>query len=81
MPQITRTPVQSSSIKSHGYDPNTQTLAVEFTSGHVYHLSGVPPEDAQAFASAPSLGSHWHANLRGKYESTRIEEETHGEEE
>ena len=81
MPQIPRTQVSSSSILSHGYDPDTQTLAVQFTSGHIYHYSGVTPEAAQEFAEAPSLGSHWHANLRGKYESTRIEEEKHGEEE
>lgn len=81
MPQIARTPVQSSSIKSHGYDPDSQTLAVQFTSGHVYHYSGVSPEAAQAFAEAPSLGSHWHKEVRNKYESTRIEEEKHGEEE
>lgn len=48
---IERTSVSnSSSIKSHGYDPETGTLHVEFTSGKVGIYTGVPAAKAQGLA-------------------------------
>jgi hypothetical protein len=35
-------PVSSSNLASVGYDPNTQTLEVEFLHGGIYQYSDVP---------------------------------------
>ena len=61
-----RQPVQSSSIKSVGYDADTRTLEIEFPSGAVYHHYDVPPEAHQALMSAESVGKHYGAHIRWK---------------
>src|SRR3546814_14208537 len=37
--RMNRTPVKSSQIASIGHDPSTNTLAIEFKGGKVYHYS------------------------------------------
>lgn len=61
----------SSQIAAQGYDPVSHTLAVRFTSGGVYHYAGVPPDEADKFAKAESLGKHLHTHIRGKYPHER----------
>ncbi len=39
-----RQPVESTSVKSVGYDPETQTLEVELQSGGVYQYDAIEPE-------------------------------------
>ncbi len=39
-----RQPVESSIVKSVGYDPETQTLEVELQTGGVYQYDGIEPE-------------------------------------
>lgn len=58
-------PVESSQIKAIGYDEDSQTLAVSFTRGpgNVYHYEGVQPDQAKAFMTADSLGSHFGEHI------------------
>lgn len=51
-----RVPVQSSSLASVGYDPDSGTLEVEFHTASVYQYFGVPAEVHQALLDAPSKG-------------------------
>jgi hypothetical protein len=67
-----RTPVESSNLRSVGYDPATQTLEIEFHSGGVYQYVGVPPSVYQDLLAAPSLGSYFQAAIRNQYAYTRI---------
>lgn len=60
--------VKSSQVAAHGYDPLTQTLAVQFNSGGVYHYSGVPQDTADALAKAESVGSFIGKHIKGKHE-------------
>jgi KTSC domain len=39
-----RVPVDSTNLKSVGYDPDTKTLEVEFDKGRIYQYYGVPSE-------------------------------------
>lgn len=55
---MTREPVESSAIRSIGHDPQTNTLEVEFASGHVYIYSDVSAEQFTDFLSAGSKGKH-----------------------
>jgi hypothetical protein len=57
--------VNSSQIISIGHDPETNTLAVEFKHGGVYHYHGVNAAQHAALMSAPSIGSHFHTHIKG----------------
>ncbi len=55
-----RVALQSSSLRSPGYDPEQQILEVEFSSGALYRYEAVPPEVVQALLEADSLGRHFN---------------------
>jgi hypothetical protein len=59
-----RKSVTSSNISAIGYDPETETLEVEFKGGTVYSYSGVTPQQHSALINADSIGSHFHKNIR-----------------
>lgn len=67
--EIPREPVASSNIASIGYDAPTETLAVEFQRGHVYHYAGVSVAFLDRFKTADSLGRFYAEHIRGKFES------------
>jgi hypothetical protein len=58
----------SSAIRHATYNAETKELDIEFNHGGVYRYSGVPVEEAEAFAAASSKGGFFHAYIRGKYE-------------
>jgi len=60
-------PVASSAIAAFGYDPDSRTLAVQLTSGKRYDYAAVPPETAEAFEKAESLGRAYGSLIRGKF--------------
>ena len=69
---IPRNPISgSTSIGGLGYDPQTQTLAVEFAAGGVHHYAGVPQTVYDEMAAADSKGKYFHQNIRGKYAGTK----------
>lgn len=67
-----RVPVKSSNLAAVGYDPSTETLEVEFSSGKVYGYAGVPADVAAAMTEAESVGSFFAKNVRGQYESQSL---------
>ncbi len=67
-----RQPVSSSNLQSVGYDPNSQTLEVEFNSGSIYQYTGVPESVYQGLMGAASHGSYLAQNIRDRYLYTRI---------
>ncbi len=69
---MNRAPVSSSNVKSIGYDEPSRTMHVEFRDGGVYEYSGVPPETHQALVNAPSVGSHLHAHIKGRFPARRL---------
>lgn len=64
--------VQSSSLRSIGYDKNTKELHVNFhdTGRYVYH--NVPQDIHEALMMAGSKGSFIHHQMKGKYEYTKL---------
>jgi len=52
-----RTPVQSSSVSSVGYDRDSSMLEVEFLNGSVYQYFGVPESIFNGLMNAPSKGT------------------------
>lgn len=71
MGRVKRREVQSSMIRSVGYDEKARILEVEFVSGSVYRYHGVPRELFEELLEAPSKGSYFLERIRGAYEYTR----------
>ena len=81
MNQMKMKNVKSSSgnIVAAGYDPDQGRMVVKFKGGREYSYDGVPPEEFEKFESTfesdESTGSHFHRQLRGKYDGVLIPEE------
>lgn len=67
-----RIQVASRTVAAIGYDPESQTLEVEFTSGRVYQYKDVPPEVARAFLCASSKGRYFNGNIKNFYATIEI---------
>lgn len=67
---------KSSQIHSIGYDPATNTMAVRFHNGGVYHYHDVSAERFQAMKESESVGKHLHANFKGKDQKYTKQPET-----
>lgn len=60
-----RNPVQSAALVSIGYDAETETLEVEFSSGVVYRYLRVPDDVAAGLYRAESLGRYFDEFVKG----------------
>lgn len=70
--EIKLEPVESSLIAATGYDPASNTLAVQFKSGDTYHYEGVPPEVVQAMDEADSVGKFFGQNIRSQFQGKKL---------
>jgi hypothetical protein len=62
-------PVQSSNLKAVGYDHDTQTLAVQFPNGNIYHYDSVPQSVYDNLMADESKGLFFSKFIRQKYNS------------
>lgn len=67
-----RRPVQSSNLRSVGYDLASQVLEVEFHDGSVYQYHGVPSPVHAGLMAAPSKGAYLHEHIRDRYSYQRV---------
>lgn len=67
-----RQSVNSSNLKSVGYDSTTQILEIEFHHGGVYQYSGVSHAVFDGLLSAGSKGTYFHSHIKGRYPYRRI---------
>ena len=67
-----RQAVNSTNIRSIGYETTTQTLDIEFRGGSLYQYSGVGYAVYQGLMSSGSKGSYFHAHIKDRYPFTRI---------
>lgn len=58
-----------STINSHNYNKETKTLSLVFNydTERTYFYSGVSAQRYARFKNAPSQGSYFMKNIRGKY--------------
>lgn len=68
---ISRHRVESSSIASIGYEPDSETLEVQFRSGAIYQYRDVPPAAYEDFTTAESLGRYFNDKIRPYFSYTR----------
>jgi len=65
-------PCESSQITAFGYDPTTQTLAIQFPGrgvkpGDIYHYADVPAQVFEDMKAAESKGKFFGSTIRGRY--------------
>ena len=71
---MTMQTVNSSLIKSIGYNPLTEQLSVTMlkNTGTTYVFRGVGRKTANDFAEAKSKGQYFNRNIRGRFTTTKI---------
>lgn len=69
---IERKHVNSSNVKTIGYDPRAQELHVEFHSGPTHAYEGVRPVDYVKLKTAQSIGAHFHQHIRDNFKSRKL---------
>ncbi len=67
-----RDPVASTNIVSIGYDPNAETLEVEFINGSVYQYYNVPADLHGQLMMAGSKGQFLNAYIKNGYPYSRV---------
>lgn len=63
----------STVIRRFDYDLQQRELTVLFVTGRRYRYLDVPPEVAEAFASAFSKGRFFNSRVRPRFESVELE--------
>jgi hypothetical protein len=71
-PPVARTPVDSTSLASIGYDAASQTLEIEFRTGALYRYFAVPADVHRALMSAASKGRYFSQKIRDRYRFQRL---------
>ena len=64
--------VNSSKLRSVGYDERSQTLEVELANGQVWQYSKVTPEVFRRFMAAPSPTSFYDDKIAEDYTGRRV---------
>jgi hypothetical protein len=62
-----RQAVSPSNLASVGYDPNSETLEVEFKNGSIYQYFNVPQFMYERLMEAGSLGNFLNTQIKGTY--------------
>jgi hypothetical protein len=69
---MNRTAVTSSNIRSIGFEPESETLEVEFKSGGLYQYANVPKSLFDRFMAASSKGRFFDQYVRDKFRTRKI---------
>lgn len=67
-----REPVTSSNLVSVGYNPDSETLEVEFKTTGVYEYYNVPPFMHERLIRAGSIGAFFNAEIRNSYAHAKV---------
>lgn len=67
-----RAPVDSSSVRSVGYDPATFELEIEFHNGRVYRYLQVPVAAYRLLLQAPSIGEYVNTVIKPRFEAKAV---------
>ncbi|MFA4860689.1 KTSC domain-containing protein [Methanoregula sp.] len=67
-----RQPVQSSNLKSVGYDEHQEILEIEFISSGIYQYSNVPREMYNNLMNAPSKGKFFAQYIKDRFPTKKV---------
>ena len=65
--------VSSSNIASVGYDPESESVYVQFLNGSTYAYKGVPEHEFTNLRTASSVGSYLNRNFKNVYPYERVQ--------
>lgn len=69
---MNRQSVDSTDIKSVGYDPATKILEIEFHSGGIYQYLDVPDMIYSDLMNADSKGKYFHRYVKNVYNHRKV---------
>lgn len=64
--------IESSMIRSIGYDANNSTLEIEFNSGAVWQYFDFPESIWYEFEASESQGKYFHREIKNRYSESRV---------
>lgn len=64
--------VESSNLKSVGYNEENEILEIEFLHGGLYKYYDVPESEYNALMNASSHGSYFSRNIKNRYRYQKI---------
>lgn len=64
--------IESSMIRSIGYDASNSTLEIEFNSGAVWQYFDFPESSWYEFESTESQGKFFHREIQNQYSESRV---------
>ena len=64
--------IQSTNLKSIGYDSNSSTLEVEFINGAIWQYYDVFESTYYELKSASSVGKYFNANIKGSHSESQV---------
>ncbi|MEO7978754.1 KTSC domain-containing protein [Flavobacterium sp.] len=64
--------VESTMIRSYGFDSSTSILEVEFNNGAIWHYFDIPESVFYEMKSAGSCGKFFNANIKGHYAEGQV---------
>jgi hypothetical protein len=67
-----RQPVDSSSIASVGYSPDSETLEIEFKNQTIYEYYNVPQVIYDQLMETASVGAYFSASIRNVFANSRV---------
>jgi hypothetical protein len=73
-----REAVESTTMRSVGYDQTNQVLEVEFQSGAIYQYLDVRPAIHKELMDAESKGRFFNLEIRDIYTSVRVDQRERG---
>jgi hypothetical protein len=65
--------VESSNVKSIGYETATSTLKVEYKSGYKYEYENVPANIFDELLESVSKGKYMNQVIKGQYNGRRVQ--------
>jgi hypothetical protein len=65
--------VESTTVRSVGYQRRSRILEIEFQSGVVYQYVDVPARVYEEFCKAESKGKYFNSEIRDGYEFVRVQ--------
>lgn len=69
---MNRTIIESSMIRSIGYDVDNATLELEFNSGAIWQYYDFPESVWYEFEGADSQGKFFHREIKNQYSESQV---------
>jgi len=78
MEPVQREAVESTTMRTVGYDQTNQVLGVEFQSGAIYQYLDVRPAIHKELMASASKGRYFNREIRDIYTSVRVDQRERG---